>query len=93
MDADICMSFDRNKMQRILLNLLSNAVKYNRKDGSVVVTVDKIDVSEKEYVRIQVADTGIGIKDENKEKSSTVFPRTTYNNHNVCRQRHRVAYC
>lgn len=72
MDADICMSFDRNKMQRILLNLLSNAVKYNRKDGSVVVTVDKIDVSEKEYVRIQVADTGIGIKDENKEK---VFDR------------------
>lgn len=72
MDADICMSFDRNKMQRILLNLLSNAVKYNRKDGSVVVTVDKIDVSEKEYVCIQVADTGIGIKDENKEK---VFDR------------------
>ena len=68
MDADISMSFDRNKMQRILLNLLSNAVKYNRKDGSVVVTVDKIRVLEKEYVRIQVADTGIGIKDENKEK-------------------------
>lgn len=72
MDADICMSFDRNKMQRILLNLLSNAVKYNRKDGNVVVTVDKIRVSEKEHVRIQVADTGIGIKDENKEK---VFDR------------------
>lgn len=72
MDADISMSFDRNKMQRILLNLLSNAVKYNREDGSVVVTVDKIRVSEKEHVRIQVADTGIGIKDENKEK---VFDR------------------
>lgn len=72
MDTDISMSFDRNKMQRILLNLLSNAVKYNRKDGIVVVTVNKILVSEKEHVRIQVADTGIGIKDENKEK---VFDR------------------
>ena len=73
MDADISMSFDRNKMQRILLNLLSNAVKYNREDGSVVVTVDKIRVSEKEHVRIQVADTGIGIKDENKEKVFDCF--------------------
>ena len=72
MDTDISMSFDRNKMQRILLNLLSIAVKYNRKDGIVVVTVNKILVSEKEHVRIQVADTGIGIKDENKEK---VFDR------------------
>lgn len=71
-DTDVSMSFDRNKMQRILLNLLSNAVKYNRKDGVIVVTVDKISVSEKEHVRIQVADTGIGIKDENKHK---VFDR------------------
>ncbi len=78
MDADISMSFDRNKMQRILLNLLSNAVKYNRKDGSVVVTVNKILVSGKEHVRIQVADTGIGIKDENKEK---VFDRFFQEHH------------
>lgn len=78
MDADISMSFDRNKMQRILLNLLSNAVKYNQKDGSVVVTVNKILVSGKEHVRIQVADTGIGIKDENKEK---VFDRFFQEHH------------
>lgn len=71
-DTDISMSFDRNKLQRILLNLLSNAVKYNRRNGSIMVTVDKILVSEKEHVRIQVADTGIGIKDENKER---VFDR------------------
>lgn len=92
MDTDISMSFDRNKMQRILLNLLSNAVKYNRKDGIVVVTVNKILVSEKEHVRIQVADTGIGIKDENKEKVfDRFFPRTAHR-YNVCRQRYRIAY-
>lgn len=67
-DLEISMFFDRNKMQRILFNLLSNAIKYNQKNGSVIVTVDKILTSGKEQVRIQVADTGIGIKDENKEK-------------------------
>lgn len=70
--SDISMSFDRNKMQRILLNLLSNAIKYNRENGSVTVTVDKLLTPEGERVRIQVADTGIGIQDENKEK---VFDR------------------
>lgn len=70
--SDVSMSFDRNKMQRILLNLLSNAVKYNRENGSVLVTVDRFLTPEGEQARIQVADTGIGIKDENKEK---VFDR------------------
>lgn len=62
------MDFDRNKMQRILFNLLSNAIKYNRENGSVTVTVDKILTADGERVRIRVADTGIGIKDESKEK-------------------------
>jgi signal transduction histidine kinase/DNA-binding response OmpR family regulator/ligand-binding sensor domain-containing protein len=58
--------FDRNKMQRILLNLLSNAMKYNIKDGSITVTVDKITNDTGECACIQVADTGIGISNENK---------------------------
>lgn len=69
---DIETSFDKDKMQRILLNLLSNAVKYNRKGGRVTVVIDKIAERENVYARIQVADTGIGIKEENKEK---VFER------------------
>lgn len=70
--TDIDMAFDRNKMQRILLNLLSNAIKYNRENGSVTVTVDKVLTPDGVQARLQIADTGIGIKDENKEK---VFDR------------------
>lgn len=62
------MNFDRNKMQRILLNLLSNAVKYNTEFGSVTVIVDKILNEQGEQARIQVADTGIGVREENKTK-------------------------
>lgn len=62
------MDFDCNKMQRIIFNLLSNAIKYNCENGSITVTVDKILTDKGERARIQIADTGIGIKDENKER-------------------------
>ncbi len=72
------MNFDRNKLQRIIFNLLSNAVKYNRENGSVTVTIDKILSEEGEQISIRVADTGIGIKDENKEK---IFERFYQEHH------------
>ncbi len=73
------MDFDRNKIQRILLNLLSNAVKYNYENGEVTVTLGKITANGIENVQIQVADTGIGIKDENKDKIfDRFFQRTTF---------------
>lgn len=62
------MNFDRNKMQRILYNLLTNALKYNHEGGSVTVTVDEVLTPDGAAARIRVADTGIGIKDENKLK-------------------------
>lgn len=60
--------FDKNKMQRIMLNLLSNAFKYNVNHGRVNVVLNRIIKDEKEYACIQVADTGIGIREENKAK-------------------------
>ncbi len=66
--SKIEMDFDRNKVQRIVFNLLSNAIKYNHENGSVTVSVDKIQTDSGECVRIEVADSGIGVKDENKEK-------------------------
>lgn len=66
--SKIEMDFDRNKIQRIILNLLSNAIKYNHDNGDVIVTINKILTTEGERICIQVSDTGIGIKDENKDK-------------------------
>ena len=62
------MDFDRNKVQRIISNLLSNAIKYNHDNGSVIVTIDKILAGDGEQIHIQISDTGIGIKNENKDK-------------------------
>ena len=51
------MSFDRAKVERLLLNLLSNALKYTGSGGRV--TVELLD--REETAVLSVADTGCGV--------------------------------
>ena len=55
---------DRTKLKQILLNLLSNAIKFTSR-GEVVL---RAFVPEEGRVRINVRDTGIGIREEDLEK-------------------------
>lgn len=55
---DLEMHTDRTKVKQILLNLLSNAVKFTHK-GSI--SLSAIDLGDR--VRVDVKDTGIGIKE------------------------------
>ena len=50
---------DRTKVKQILLNLLSNAIKFTGQ-GRVLVSV----VPEPDAIRVSVADTGIGIRED-----------------------------
>ena len=61
------MDFDENKMRRIINNLLSNAYKYNKENGTVNVTLGVRHQNGRKMMELQVADTGKGISDENKE--------------------------
>lgn len=56
------MDFDQAKMRRIVMNLLSNAFKYNTTKGRVDILIER----DGPMARIEVADTGIGIKDKDK---------------------------
>lgn len=56
---------DKESVSHIFLNLLDNAIKYNVPGGSVLVTVQK---AEDGAVAIEVADTGIGIPEEARER-------------------------
>lgn len=58
-------------LESVVYNLCDNAVKYNRRDGSVVVTVKQ----EEAFVLLSVADTGIGIPEEHKERIFERFYR------------------
>lgn len=58
-------------LDSIVYNLCDNAIKYNRKDGSVSVTVK----NEDEFVILTVSDTGIGIPKEHRERIFERFYR------------------
>jgi two-component system sensor histidine kinase BarA len=55
---------DQSKIQQILTNLLSNAIKFTPDGGRVTVSLGKL--SDK-YFHITVADTGVGIPDDDFE--------------------------
>ncbi|MDE6325823.1 MAG: hybrid sensor histidine kinase/response regulator, partial [Duncaniella sp.] len=66
-DESVNMMFDEDKMGKIIMNLLSNAFKFTPAGGRVDVAVERVHGSPG-AVRIKVADTGIGIKDKDKER-------------------------
>lgn len=55
--------FDLRKVQQVLDNLLSNAIKFTRPGGRVGVAVSLVDG----FVRVEVADDGVGIPEREQE--------------------------
>lgn len=62
---------DSGEMEMVFNNLVSNAVKYNRDQGRVDITI----VPEIDRVQIRVADTGIGLTEQEAEKLFGEFVR------------------
>ncbi|MGZ5614891.1 MAG: ABC transporter substrate-binding protein [Methylobacter sp.] len=62
---------DPLRVRQILQNLLSNAIKYNRPEGSVKLYCEV----KGDYVRVTVADTGMGISDQHRAKIFQSFQR------------------
>ncbi|HEU4597258.1 MAG TPA: ATP-binding protein [Pyrinomonadaceae bacterium] len=58
------LSADRPKLRRVLVNLLSNALKFTPKGGRVEVSA----TVEGRFVRVSVADSGVGIAPEDMER-------------------------
>jgi len=48
---------DRDKLKQILINLIENAIKFNKPQGRITFTL----AASGEYVKLEIADTGIGI--------------------------------
>lgn len=71
----VVINGDELRIKQIITNLLSNAAKYTEK-GTVTLTVS-VASKNNEYVDIYVAvkDTGIGIREEDKDKLFSAFDR------------------
>jgi PAS domain S-box-containing protein len=64
------MRADRMAFKQMLFNLLSNAIKFSHKEGGMITISTK---KEKDMVKISVADTGIGIKEEDLPRLFKMF--------------------
>ena len=64
---------DKDLIRVAISNLMSNAVKYNRDGGSVTVTLEDTE----DAVQVRVADTGIGISEEEAAQIFDKFYRST----------------
>ncbi|MBC7963944.1 MAG: PAS domain S-box protein [Steroidobacteraceae bacterium] len=63
-EADVQIVADQRKLKQILFNLLSNAVKFTPAAGTVNVSAAR----DGDFIEITVADTGIGIREEDIPK-------------------------
>lgn len=59
------------QVQRVLFNLIQNAIRHTPADGSVVVRAHRTDAD----VQIEVADTGTGIAEADRERVFDAFVR------------------
>jgi CheY-like chemotaxis protein len=67
--ADVLVMADQRKLKQILFNLLSNAVKFTPTAGSVQLSA----VRDGNFLEITVADSGIGIREEDIPKLFQAF--------------------
>lgn len=74
-DVPVMLKGDKKEIRHIMSNLLSNAVKYTA-EGTILFKVKEIERKDrKTLLEIIVKDTGIGIKEENREQIFDRFKR------------------
>lgn len=55
---------EREEISRVVSNLLSNAIKYNNDKGTITIALNKSN----SYLNLVIEDTGIGIRESDKQK-------------------------
>jgi signal transduction histidine kinase len=70
-DNDIFLDIDRTTFPSIILNLFENAVKYSSADSIISLSLK----AHKENVILKVADTGVGVSEDDRNKIFEKFYR------------------
>ena len=80
--GNVYVEADKKRLIQVLVNLLNNAIKYNRKEGRVIVSAFKLKnelADSGKILRIEIADTGIGIDSEKISRLFIPFERIDHN--------------
>jgi signal transduction histidine kinase/DNA-binding response OmpR family regulator len=77
--ADIIIRGDPGKFRQILINLVKNAVKFTQ-EGGVAVTVRLVREDGQDMVSAAVADTGIGVSEDARDRLFTTFMQVDASN-------------
>ena len=73
-DLPATLMGDPTKISQIIVNLISNAIKFTPIAGNIDVSIEKLsETNEDVTLKFAVADTGIGISDEQKAKIFDAF--------------------
>jgi len=59
--ATLTGSWDRERIERVMVNLLTNAIKYTPEGGEVVIRLGREQINGVEWALVEVQDRGIGI--------------------------------
>lgn len=62
---------DQNEITRVFTNILSNAIKYNKENGTIEIEA----AANENYFLFKIKDSGIGLKESEKEKLFQEFFR------------------
>ncbi|MCD7937258.1 MAG: substrate-binding domain-containing protein [Tannerellaceae bacterium] len=77
-DTDYKVTADLGKIERVCYNLLSNAFKFTPENGKIQVHLSACTKDGKNYIRVSVSDTGIGISAEHVRNIFERFYMTGY---------------
>jgi len=80
------MSFDADKIEKIITNLLSNAFKFTPEGGQITLSIERINEvtysnTNKPYIIMTVKDTGVGIPEKDISQIFDRFYSVSRNGH------------
>ncbi|MDR0575223.1 MAG: response regulator [Tannerella sp.] len=75
--------FDKSKMQKVLNNIYANALKFTPDGGSISTIIRQTEDGGREYVTVQISDTGRGIDEKDLNSIFERFYQSSKNDPNI----------
>ena len=69
--------YDYEIIHRVIVNILTNGIKYSDNGGKLIIDATPINENEKDFIKISISDTGLGIPPDMVDKVFDKFTQVT----------------